>query len=411
MLNHVLNLRFADRKTSVFIGLFGLLMLSAAAINLAAQSSARVLGTLTELNGNALTVKSDAGQEQAFTVTANTVFKRIAPGQKDLSTADTITLAEIAKGDRVLVTLDSATTPAPAPPIALRIIAIKAQDLAAKQQKDNEDWQKNGVNGLVKSIDGASGVIQITSGIGANAKTITIHTSATTLLKRYADTSVNYDQAKAAPFTSIHAGDQLRARGTKNADGTDLVATEVVSGTFLNLSGKIDSIDAAASTFSLKDLATRKQVTVHITSDAQMRQLTDQMAQMLGARLKAGANATTQSGANSTATPASGSTQNQSGAQRPSYGNNSGNGKGGSTNGSGSHDTQQMLSRAPQIHFADLKKGDVVMMVATGDDSQVTAITLLSGVEPLLEAPAASKDLLSNWSVGGSGGAETAGAQ
>ncbi len=407
MLNHVLNHRFVARKFSVSIGLCGLLLLSAIALNLAAQTPARVLGTLTELNGNALTVKSDAGQEQAFTVTANTVFKRIAPGQKDLSTADNITLADIAKGDRVLVTLDTTATPA----TALRIIAIKAQDLAARQQKDNEDWQKNGVNGLVKSIDSASGVIQITSGIGANAKTITIHTSAATILKRYAATSVSYDQAKAAPFSSIHTGDQLRARGAKNPDGTDLVATEVVSGTFLNLSGKIDSIDAAASTFSLKDLATKKQVTVHITSDAQMRQLPDQMAQMLGARLKAGANASPQSGANGAATPASGSTQNQSGAQRPSFGNNSGNGKGGTTNGSGSHDTQQMLSRAPQIHFADLKKGDVVMMVATGDDSQVTAITLLSGVEPLLEAPAASKDLLSNWSVGGSGGAESAGAQ
>jgi len=49
-------------------------------------------------------------------------------------------------------------------------------------------------------------------------------------------------------------------------------------------------------------------------------------------------------------------------------------------------------------------------MVATDDGTQVTAITLLSGVEPLLEAPAASKDLLSNWSVG-SGGGEAAGAQ
>lgn len=390
------------RKTSAFIGLFGLLLLSVTALSVAAQSSTRVLGTLTQLNGNSLTLKSDAGQESAFTVTAGTILKRIAPGQKDLSTADTITLADIAKGDRVLVTLDSTTTSA----TALRIIAIKAQDLAAKQQKDSEDWQKNGVGGLVKSVDNSSGVIQLTSGIGAAAKTITIHTSAATLLKRYAPISVNYDQAKAAPLTSIHVGDQLRARGTRNPDGTDLVAAEVVSGSFLNLSGKIDSIDTAASNISFKDLATKKIVTVHITNDAQMRQLPDQMAQMLGARLKATANGG--------ATPAAptGGTQNQSGAQRPSYpagGASSGNGNG--SNRSASRDPQQMLSRAPQIHFSDLKKGDVIMMVATGDDSQVTAITLLSGVEPLLEAPSASKDLLSNWSVGGSGGAEAAGAQ
>jgi hypothetical protein len=57
-----------------------------------------------------------------------------------------------------------------------------------------------------------------------------------------------------------------------------------------------------------------------------------------------------------------------------------------------------LFSRAPLIKLADLKKGDAVMVVATEDGSGVTAITLLAGVEPLLEAPAASQNLL-NWSL------------
>ena len=44
------------------------------------------------------------------------------------------------------------------------------------------------------------------------------------------------------------------------------------------------------------------------------------------------------------------------------------------------------------------------MLVATEGTTDVTAVTLLAGVEPLLEAPAASQNLLSNWSMG-SGGA------
>ena len=59
-----------------------------------------------------------------------------------------------------------------------------------------------------------------------------------------------------------------------------------------------------------------------------------------------------------------------------------------------------MLSRAPAIQLADLKKGEAVMLVSTQGTAEVTAITLLAGVEPLLEAPAASRDLLANWSVG-----------
>jgi hypothetical protein len=39
------------------------------------------------------------------------------------------------------------------------------------------------------------------------------------------------------------------------------------------------------------------------------------------------------------------------------------------------------------------------MLVANDGITEVTAITLLAGVEPLLESPAASQNLLSNWSM------------
>lgn len=342
-----------------------------------AQTTTRVLGTLSAVSGNALTVKADSGVETSFTVTASTILKRVEPGQKDLSTAAAMTLDELAKGDRVLVSLDATATPMS----AVRIIAIKAQDVAAKQQKENEDWQKNGVGGLVKSVDGDS--LQITSGVGAAQKVITIRINASTVLKRYAETSVSYDKATVAPLSAIKGGDQLRARGTKSADGAELTASEIVSGTFLNLSGKLDAIDTEAGTISFKDLATKKSMTVHVGADAQMRQVPEQMAQMIATRLKSG------SGAPS-ATPLG------PGGQKP----------GGSGTMGGS--LQQLLNRAPQVHLSELKKGDVIMLVASGDDGHVNLITLLAGVEPLLEAPA-SKDLLSNWSVGG--GSDASGAQ
>ena len=61
-----------------------------------------------------------------------------------------------------------------------------------------------------------------------------------------------------------------------------------------------------------------------------------------------------------------------------------------------------MLNRAPVIQFSELQKGEAVMLVSSDGTNDVTAITLLAGVEPLLEAPAASRDLLANWSVGAS---------
>ena len=65
-------------------------------------------------------------------------------------------------------------------------------------------------------------------------------------------------------------------------------------------------------------------------------------------------------------------------------------------------DFQQMLSHMPAATLADLQKGDAVIMVATqGTSAGVTAITLLAGVEPILQAApsAASALMLSPWSL------------
>jgi hypothetical protein len=186
----------------------------------------------------------------------------------------------------------------------------------------------------------------------------------------------------------------LRARGEKNTDGTDVAAEEVISGTFRNISGAISSLDTASSTFVLKDLTTKKVVTVHITPEAQMRKLPEMMARMLAARLTGGGSP----GGNPAGAP---------GGQRASQGGGQSGGQGRGAGG----DMQMMLSRAPAIQLADLKKGDAVMLVSTDGATDVSVITLLAGVEPLLEAPAASQSLLNNWSINSGSGAAEAAAQ
>lgn len=348
----------------------GISLLSSMAV---AQAPERFVGTITAIIGSTLTVKTDADGAHQVNVPATTVLKRIAPGQKDLRAAETIPFSDLAIGNRALVKLDPGA-PAGAEE-ALQIIAVKQADLAIKQQKDREDWQQRGVGGLVKSVDASTGVILLTSGAGAATRTITVNTTKATMLKRYAPDSVRFDAAVPAPISAINAGNQLRARGAKNADGSEISAEEVVSGSFRNISGTIQSLDPASSTLVLKDLATKKPVTVHITAEAQMRRLPEMMAKMLAARLKG---------------DASGSE-----ASAPRGGNGSWNRGSGRSGG----DPQQMLNRAPAIQLSDLKKGEAVMLVSTAGTAEVTAITLLAGVEPLLEAPAASQNLLSDWSM------------
>src|ERR1017187_6030577 len=56
----------------------------------AAQAPLRFVGTITAISGSTLTVKTDGDGERQVEVPATAALKRIAPGQKDLSTADTI---------------------------------------------------------------------------------------------------------------------------------------------------------------------------------------------------------------------------------------------------------------------------------------------------------------------------------
>ncbi len=345
----------------------------------AQQAASRFLGTITAVNETTLTVKTDAGEVHQVDVPDTAILKQVEPGAKDLSAAQTIVFGSLATGDRVLVRLDP-NAPAGSS-VALQIITLKQADLAKKQEQEREDWQQHGVGGLVKSVDAASGVIVLTTGAGSSARTISIHTDKSTILKRYAPASVRYDLAQVAPVDAIHPGDQLRARGPKDVSGTSMTAVEIVSGSFRNISGTITSTDAASSVLVVKDLTSKKQVSIHVAPDTQMRQLPDRMATMLAAVL------------NGNGAPGRG--QAPSGA--PPSGAPSGGGQRAGSGGGG-FDAQQLLSRAPAIHLADLKKGQAVMVVATEDSTGDTAITLMSGVEPLLEAPAASQNLL-NWSL------------
>lgn len=368
----------------------------------APASPTRVVGTITAINSDTLTVKPDNGDVRQIQVPAGAALKRVEPGQKDLSSAETIQLGDLETGDRVLVRLD----PNAAGDVlqATQIITIKAGDVAKKQQQDREDWARNGIGGLVKSVDPANGLIVVTSGAGPTLKVIQVHVSKATALKRYAPASIRYDLAQPAPIDAVQAGDQVRARGTKSADGTSIDASEVVSGSFRNISGTIASLDAANTSFSVKDLLTKKQVTVRITPDAQLHALPEMMARMIAARLKG---TTPSVGAEPAAAHASAPGPAASGGQPRVWtgANGQAGGPGGSGNGAARNgDMQAMLSRTPVIHFSDLKKGDAVMLVATSSGSEVTAITLLTGVEPLLEAPEASRNLLANWSMGGGGG-------
>ena len=381
-----------------------------------AAQVAKAVGTIKNIQADSITISAESGGEVTAKLSETTKILRVPPGEKDLKNAVTLQAKDLQSGDRVLVrgqaSADGRTI------AALAVIVMKQEDVAAKQQQERDDWQKRGVGGLVTKVDAANDIITISSsGLGAN-RSIAIHLAKKTILRRYAPGSVKFDDAKPEPATEfmaqIKAADQLRARGTRSPDGSEMTAEEIVFGSFRNIAGIIKAIDAASNTMTVQDAISKSAVVVKVSADSQMKKLPPEMAQRIAMRFKAAAGA-----ASNGQPPANGEAQGQdqnrgrsAATLREAPPNGSEARQGHASGGNGSPDLQRMLSRLPNSTLADLQKGDAVMIVATegaGSDA-ATAITLLAGVDAILTAAPnrGASSLLSPWSLGApSGESET----
>src|ERR1051326_4400990 len=164
------------------------------------------------------------------------------------------------------------------------IVRTKA-DLAEQQQKDQDDWKKRGTTGTVTAVDAAAK----TATIKVGPRTFTVQPSDKTEYHRYAPDSARFADAKPSNFSEIAVGDQMRVLGNKNEDGTVIQAEKVVSGSFRQIAATITSIDSASGELKVKDLATKKPLTIRVTADSTMKKLPDQMAAMLARRYGQGA--------------------------------------------------------------------------------------------------------------------------
>lgn len=380
-----------------FICLFAVAIASPlmlAQVQAAQPGVVRQIGAIKSISGSSITLTPDGGADIAVSVQDGARMLRMAPGQQDLKSATPIQLSDVQVGDRVLVrgkmSDDNKTL------LAVSLIVMKQSDIAAKHQQELQDWQRRGIGGLVKSVDPANGNVTVSALTAAGPKSIEIKVSKNTVVRRYAPNSVRFDDAKTGSLSDIKPGDQVRARGEKNAEGTELAAEEIVSGSFRNIAGTVSSVDAAANTITIMDLSTKKPAIVHVSKDSQMHKLPQMLAIGLAMRLKGGA----PEGQNGQAASSGGALAN-----RPPMG-----AAGGAPNGAAGQDGRrggdlsQMLNRLPPMQVSELQKGDAVMVVSTmgSDTSNMTVITLLSGVEPILTASpngSGAASLLSSWTL------------
>lgn len=363
----------------------------------ASPAPSRPIGTIQSIVGNLIILETDAGATVDVVIGDATRILRIAPGQKDLSHAQTIHAQDLQVGDRILA---SGLMSGDGKSVAATIVIVMTKsDLQAKQAQERAAWQ-NGAGGLVKSVDPASGTIIVNVAVLGGNKTVTIHTTNQTILRRYAPDSVKFDDAQPGTMEQIRPGDQLRARGTFTASGTEFQAQEIVSGSFRNIAGTVISVDPKANTVRVMDLIMKKPVLVKFTADSQLHKLPPMMARGIAMRLRMAAN-----GQQQFANRRGETTRNRTSNGAPGGPRRFQRGLGGATG-----NLQQMLDRLPPLPVAKLQKGDAVMIVSTEGSvrDEVTAIKLLVGVEPILEAAPKGKPgmVLSPWNMSAPSGGE-----
>lgn len=348
-------------------------------LQVSAQGAPHPSGTVKSTGSGSFVLTTTGGQDVTVSVPAAAKVLIVPPGSKDLSAATAGSGADVQVGDRALVTGSAGDTGATVN--AVRVILMKSTAIAQSHEAEEAAWTKGG-GGIVKSVDPAAGKIEISSGLHS----VTVTTTPSTIVRRYSNGSVRFEDAVKSDLGSIQPGDQLRVRGTHSPDGATIAADEIVTGGFKNYSGLLTAVDATAGTVTLKDLTTKKVVTVAVTPNSDVRRLPPTAAQMIAARMKGGANG--------------------GGAQRSAGGPPAG-GEGPQGGGAARRagmDLSQMLSRLPTETISGLKPGEAVMIVATapsGQSMQSSAVTLLTGVEPILTAaPSGEGMTLTPWSVG-----------
>jgi Domain of unknown function (DUF5666) len=381
---------------------------------------AKRIGAIKAINGNVITLAPESGPAVAVTVQPNARLLRLVPGDKDLKNATAIQLQDLQVGDTIRARGQGSSDGTSI--AALEIVVITRSAVQAVSDQMRQDWQKRGVGGPVTAVDPAAGTVTISISSLSGKKTLVVHTFKSTIIHRYSPDSFKPEDAKVVTLREVQVGDQLRARGDRNADGTELTAEEIYTGTFPVVEGLIRSVDASAGTLSVQDAVSKKAVQLKITADSQLHKIPAEMAQRFAMRLKSslppgtpgsaanpGSGPAPAAGANAKAgAPSSGTGQAGGMGQGAGMGQNGGMGAG--ARSGGAFDFQRLLDQTPAVVLTDLHKGDAVAILATeGTPSGgSTVIKLFSGVEPILQAaPSGSQAMmLAPWSLGGAPGGD-----
>lgn len=376
---------------------FILIILAVLSAGVFAQGGATDVGIKANLAGGEV-VSSDASQiviktkdgEIVAIISDKTEFKVVPPDNPSLKAAVAADAKSVGAGDKLLVTgmvsADRKTIPAKA------VYLITKASIADRLKKEAEAWRTRGISGKVVTYNPQTNAITVSIKGLMGDRTMTVKSNDKTEYFRYSAESVQFSDARKSVFGEIEPGDAIRALGDKNADGSELTAEKIITGAFKTVAGSVVSVNVESGEVTISDITSKKNVVIVVPATAIIQQFPSELAQRF---------AMFQSGGGFVRPGPSGG-QPQGQPNMPQGGMQ----QGGAMRAGASPGIDDILERLPKISVKDLKVGEMIAVSSSKgkDASRITAIKMVSGVEPLIRAQQASQASMGGRSGGVDGG-------
>jgi hypothetical protein len=341
-----------------------------------------ISGDVTSVSSDKIVLQTKDGSMD-IVLSGKTEYKRVPPDNPALKAAVASSFGDIGVGDKLIVTgivsADKKSLPAKS------VYLMTKSDIVQRHTKEQEQWRTRGISGKVTLVNAQAKQLTVSTPGIMGEKITVLSVKDDTDFRRYAADSVQFSQAKQSKIDEIKPGDMIRALGDKSADGAAFTAERIVTGSFQTIGGTVKAIDAAKNEITITNIQTKKDMTIVVGSNSVLKQFPAEMAQRLA--MAQGGGGDIQPGRQGgMRPPQSGNPQaGQPNAEGQPANRQMGPG-GGMRGGAGGGSIDDMLDRFPNITVADLKVGDMVAVSSTkgADLDRVTAIKLLSGVEPFL---------------------------
>lgn len=352
---------------SFFIALFGSFVSSVSAQTDGAVKPSLISGEVTSVSAEKIVLQTASGAAE-FILSDKTIYKRVPP--ENPKTQVDSSFSEISIGDKVVVSVIFGADKKSLP--VRTVYLMSKSDISQKQNKELGEWKTRGVSGKITAVNPQTKEITVTTPGLMGAKTTVLTPKENADFLRYAQDSVSFNEAKKSSFTEIAIGDSIRALGDKSEDGATFKAEKILTGAFQTVVGTITAINAEKGEVTINNIQTKKDITIVVDKNSFLKQFPAERAQRMAqmqAMMAAG-------GGNMIRPPqGSGQQTNQNQQQNPNQ-------MGGGNRGGGSLD--EMLESFPTITVADLKVGEMIAVNSskTANQERITAIKLVSGVEP-----------------------------